>query len=203
MTLFFTDLNRDRITVRPIEKLARSAVDSNEIFIDDLEVSDDDVVGEVGEGFRYLLDGLNPERIVVAMEQVGLGRAALELATRYANERIVFDRPIGRNQAIAHPLADSWIRLEAAELMALKAAALYDEHKPCGPQANAAKYLGSEAGFDACDRAMQTHGGFAYAKDYHIERLWRESRLHKIAPISQEMVLNYVSTNVLGLPKSY
>ena len=203
MTLFFTDLDRDRITVREIEKLGRSAVDSNELFIDNLEVSDAEVVGEVGRGFYYLLDGLNPERIVVGFEQLGLGRAALELAVRYANERVVFDRPIGKNQAVAHPLADSWIRLEAAELMGLRAAELFDAHQPCGPEANAAKFLGSEAGFEACDRAMQTHGGYSYAKEYHIERFWRESRLLKIAPVSQEMVLNYVSTKVLGLPRSY
>jgi acyl-CoA dehydrogenase len=203
MTLFFTDLNRERITVREIEKLGRSCIDSNELFINDLEVGDDEVVGEVGKGFYYLLDGLNPERIVVSTEQIGLGRAALELATKYANERVVFDRPIGKNQAVAHPLADSWIRLMAAEQMAMKAAALYDANKPCGPEANAAKFLGSEAGFEACDRAMQTLGGYSYAKEYHVERFWRESRLLKVAPVSQEMVLNYISTKVLGLPKSY
>jgi alkylation response protein AidB-like acyl-CoA dehydrogenase len=203
MTLFFTDLDRQRIAVREIEKLGRSAVDSNEIFIDDLEIPDEDVVGEVGNGFRYILDGLNPERICVAMEQVGMGRAALGMATRYANERVVFDRPIGKNQAVAHPLADSWMRLYAAELVSMKAAALFDAKEPCGAEANAAKFLGSEAGFQACDRAMQTHGGYSYAKEYHIERLWRESRLLKVAPISQEMVLNYISTKVLGLPKSY
>ena len=203
MTLFFTDLDRDRITVREIEKLGRSAVDSNELFIDNLPVRDDEVVGEVGRGFYYLLDGLNPERIVVCMEMVGLGRKALEMATQYANDRVVFDRPIGKNQAVAHPLADTWIRLAAAELMGLKAAALFDARQPCGPEANAAKFLGSEAGFQACDRAMQTFGGYSYAKEYHIERLWRESRLLKIAPISQEMVLNYICTKVLGLPKSY
>jgi acyl-CoA dehydrogenase len=203
MTLFFADLDRTKITVREIEKLGRAAVDSNELFIDNLEVADSEVVGEVGKGFYHLLDGLNPERIVVAMEQLGLGRAALEMATKYANERVVFDRPIGKNQAVAHPLADSWIRLEAAELMAMKAAALFDAHQPCAKEANAAKYLGSEAGFEACDRAMQTFGGYSYAKEYHIERLWRESRLLKVAPVSQEMVLNYISTKVLGLPKSY
>jgi alkylation response protein AidB-like acyl-CoA dehydrogenase len=203
MTLFFTDLDRDRITVRQIEKLGRSAVDSNELFIDNLQVRDDELVGEVGQGFYYLLDGLNPERIVVCMEMVGLGRKALEMATQYAKERVVFDRPIGKNQAVAHPLADSWIRLAAAEMMGMKAAALFDAHQPCGPEANAAKFLGSEAGFQACDRAMQTFGGYSYAKEYHIERLWRESRLLKVAPISQEMVLNYISGKVLGLPKSY
>ncbi|NKQ55552.1 acyl-CoA/acyl-ACP dehydrogenase [Amycolatopsis sp. K13G38] len=203
MTLFFTDLDRERITVREIEKMARSAVDSNELFIDNLEVRDDEVVGEVDRGFSYLLDGLNPERIVVAMEMVGLGRAALDMAVKYANERVVFDRPIGKNQAVAHPLADSWIRLEAAEMVAMKAAGLFDARQPCGPEANAAKFLGGEAGFEACDRAMQTHGGYSFAKEYHIERFWRESRLLKIAPISQQMVLNYISTKVLGLPKSY
>jgi acyl-CoA dehydrogenase len=203
MTLFFTDLDRTRITVREIEKLARPAVDSNELFIDDLEVRDDEVVGQVGQGFRHLLDGLNSERAVVGMEGVGIGRAALDLATRYANERIVFDRPIGKNQAVAHPLADAWMRLEAAELMAMKAAALYDAKQSCGREANAAKYLGAEAGYLACDRAMQTHGGFSYAKEYHIERLWREARLLGLAPITQEMVLNFISTSVLGLPRSY
>jgi acyl-CoA dehydrogenase len=203
MTLFFTDLNRERITVREIEKLGRSCIDSNELFIDNLEVGEDEVVGEVGRGFYYLLDGLNPERIVVSTEQIGLGRAALEIAVKYANERIVFDRPIGKNQAVAHPLADSWIRLMAAEQVAMKAAALFDSNQPCGPEANAAKFLGSEAGFEACDRAMQTLGGYSYAKEYHVERFWRESRLLKVAPVSQEMVLNYISTKVLALPKSY
>lgn len=203
LTLFFTDLDRERIDVQEIEKCGRAAVDSNELFIDNLEVSDSDVVGEVDRGFYYLLDGLNPERIVVCLEQVGLGRAALRIATDYANERVVFDRPIGKNQAVAHPLADSWIRLHSAERVGLEAAALYDAQLPCGPEANAAKYLGSEAGFEACDRAMQTLGGYSYAKEYHVERLWRESRLLKIAPISQEMILNYISTKVLGLPRSY
>ncbi|MFB7558696.1 acyl-CoA dehydrogenase family protein [Streptomyces brevispora] len=203
MTLFFTDLDRERITVREIEKLGRSAVDSNELFIDNLEVRDDEVVGEVGKGFSYLLDGLNPERIVVSMEQIGLGRAALDEAVKYANSRVVFDRPIGKNQAVAHPLADSWMRLQAAEQIAMKAAQMYDAEQPCGPEANAAKFLGSEAGFQACDRAMQTLGGYSYAKEYYVERFWRESRLLKVAPISQEMVLNYVSTKILGLPKSY
>jgi alkylation response protein AidB-like acyl-CoA dehydrogenase len=203
MTLFFTKMDRTAITAKPIEKLARNAIDTNELFIENLEVGDDEVVGEVGKGFKYLLDGLNPERIVVAWEQVGLGRRALDLAVAYANTRVVFNRPIGKNQAIAHPLADSWIRLQASQMMAEQAAQLYDEQKPCGPQANAAKFLASEAAFEVCDRAMQTHGGFCYAREYHIERLWREARLLKIAPVSQEMVLNYVSEKVLGLPKSY
>jgi alkylation response protein AidB-like acyl-CoA dehydrogenase len=203
MTLFFTDMNRKAIKATPIEKLARNAIDTNELFIENLEIDDEDVVGEVGKGFKYLLDGLNPERIVVSWEQIGLGRRALDLAVNYANTRVVFDRPIGKNQAVAHPLADSWIRLEAAQMMAEHAARLFDGHQSCGPQANAAKFLATEAAFEACDRAMQVHGGFCYAKEYHIERLWREARLLKIAPVSQEMVLNYVSEKVLGLPKSY
>lgn len=203
MTLFFTDLNRDRIQVREIDKLGRAAIDTNELFIDNLEVTDAEVVGEVDKGFYYLLDGLNPERIVVGMEGIGLGRAALELATKYANERVVFDRPIGKNQAVAHPLADSWIRLESAELMCTKAAAMFDARENCGAEAAAAKFLGAESGYQACDRALQVHGGFGYAKEYHVERLWREVRLLRNAPFSQEMVLNYIGTQVLGLPRSY
>ncbi|MBY4708115.1 acyl-CoA/acyl-ACP dehydrogenase [Ralstonia insidiosa] len=203
MTLFYADLDRKHCDVRVIDKLGRAAVDSNEVFIDGLEVPEENVVGEVGKGFYYLLDGLNPERVVVAMEAIGIGRAALDLAVDYANSRIIFDRPIGKNQAVAHPLAECWMRLEAANAMALRAATLYDNHKSCGAEANTAKFLGAEAGFLACDQAMQTHGGFAYAKEYHIERLWREVRLLRLAPISQEMVCNYISNKVLGLPKSY
>lgn len=203
MTLFFTDLDRRACTVRRIEKLGRAAVDSNELFIEGLEVPDADVVGEVGRGFFHLIDSLNPERIVTAIESVGIGRSALRIATRYAGERVVFDRPIGQNQAIAHPLARASARLDAAELLALKAAWLYDGGRPCGPEANAAKYLAAEAGFEACDAALQTLGGFGYAKEYHVERLWREVRLYRIAPISQEMALNYLSQHVLGLPRSY
>ncbi|MBB1152060.1 acyl-CoA dehydrogenase family protein [Amycolatopsis dendrobii] len=203
MSLFLADLDRDAITVREIEKLGRAAIDTNELFIDDLFVPEDRLVGEVDKGFYYLLDGLNPERIVVGMEGIGLGRAALDIATEYAKNRVVFDRPIGQNQAVAHPLADSWIRLEAAEGMVMRAARLFDEGKPCGPEAAAAKYLGAEGGFEACDRAFSTLGGYAYAKEYHVERLWREVRLLRNAPFSQEMVRNYVSQQVLGLPRSY
>lgn len=203
MTLFVADLDRKHCDVKVIDKLGRAAVDSNEVFIDGLEVADEDVVGEVGKGFYYLLDGLNPERIVVAMEAIGIGRAALDMATNYANSRVIFDRPIGKNQAVAHPLAECWMRLEAADNIAMKAAELYDNHKSCGPESNTAKFLGADAGFKACDQAMQTHGGYAYAKEYHIERLWREVRLLRLAPVSQEMVCNYISTKVLGLPKSY
>jgi len=166
-------------------------------------VADEDVVGEVGRGFSHLLDSLNPERILVAGEAVGIGRAGLQRATEYARERIVFGRPIGQNQAIAHPLADAWARLEAAWTLALRAAWLFDQGLPCGAEANAAKFLAAEAGFDACDAALQTFGGFGYAKEFHIERLWREVRLYKIAPVSQQMALNYLAERVLGLPKSY
>ena len=203
MSLFFTDLDRSRITVREIEKLGRAAIDSNELFIDNLEVADDELVGEVDKGFYYLIDGLNPERIVVGLEGVGLGRAALGLATDYAKSRVVFDRPIGKNQAVAHPLADSWMRLEAAEMVSMKGAELFDKHLPCGEVAATAKFLGAEAGFEACDRAMSTMGGYAYAKEYHVERLWREVRLLRNAPFSQEMVLNYISNQVLKLPRAY
>jgi alkylation response protein AidB-like acyl-CoA dehydrogenase len=203
LTLFFADFDRTRITVREIEKLGRAAVDSNEIFIDGLEIPVEHVVGEVGRGFYHLLDSLNPERILTAIEAVGIGRAALERATQYARERVVFDRPIGQNQAVAHPLALAWAKLEAAELITLKAAWLFDRGRPCGAEANTAKLLAAEAGFEACDVAVQTHGGYGYAKEFHVERLWREIRLYKIAPVSQQMVLNYLSEHVLGLPRSY
>ena len=203
MTIFFAELDPKHVTIREIDKLGRAAIDTNELFIDNLFVADEDVVGEVDKGFYYIIDGLNPERIVVAMEGIGLGRAALEIGTEYAKNRVVFDRPIGQNQAVAHPLADSWIRLEAAERMAMHAAKLFDDKQECGHEAAAAKYLGAEAGFEACDRVFSTLGGYAYAKEYHIERLWREVRLLRNAPFSQEMVRNYVSQQVLGLPRSY
>ncbi len=203
LTLFFTPFDRAKITVREIAKLGRAAVDSNEIFIDGLEIPETDVVGEVGHGFYHLLDSLNPERIMTAIEAVGIGRAALDRAVKYAKERVVFDRPIGQNQAIAHPLAMAWAKLETAELMCLKAAWLFDNGKPCGAESNTAKLMAAEAGFEACDVAVQTHGGYGYAKEFHVERLWREVRLYKIAPVSQQMVLNYLSEHVLDLPKSY
>jgi alkylation response protein AidB-like acyl-CoA dehydrogenase len=195
--------DRAKITVQVIEKLGRAAVDSNEIYIDGLEVPLENVVGEVGQGFYHLLDSLNPERIFTGIEAVGIGRAALARAVDYAKERVVFDRPIGKNQAIAHPLAMAWAKLETAELMCLKAAWLFDHGQPCGAESNAAKLMAAEAGFEACDVALQTHGGYGYAKEFHVERLWREVRLYKIAPVSQQMALNYVSEHVLGLPKSY
>jgi acyl-CoA dehydrogenase len=203
LTLFFTNFDRSACTVRKIDKLGRAAVDSNEVFIDGLEVPDEDLVGEVGRGFYHLLDGLNPERVVNALEAVGMGQWALEYAARYACDRRVFDRPIGQNQAVAHPLARAWAELEAAELLAYKAAWLFDSGQPCGLEANAAKVLGADAGFRACDAAMQTLGGFGYSREFHVERVWREIRLFKIAPITQEMALNYLAERALGLPKSY
>lgn len=203
MTLFLADLDPAHTEIREIPKLARNAVNSNEVYIQDLPVPVDDVVGEVGRGFYHLLDGLNPERIVIAAEAVGIGRRALEVATRYAKGRIVFDRPIGQNQAIAHPLADSLSELEAADLLWQKAAWCYDSGQPAGPLANMAKLRASEAAFRACDRALQTFGGFGYAREFHVERYWRESRLARIAPISNEMIRNFLSEHVLGLPRSH
>jgi len=203
LTLFFTEFDRAKITVQEIEKLGRAAVDSNEIFIDGLEIPDENVVGEPGNGFYHILDSLNPERVFTGIEAVGIGRAALARGVEYAKQRVVFDRPIGQNQAIAHPLAMAWAKLEAAEAMCLKAAWLFDQGRPCGAESNAAKLLAADAGFEACDVALQTHGGYGYAKEFYVERLWREVRLYKIAPVSQQMVLNHLAEHVLGLPKSY
>ncbi len=203
LSLFYTDYDRDFIETREIDKMGRHAIDSNELFIDGLKVPDDDLIGEEGKGFKYLIAGLNPERILVGAEAVGIGRAALARAVEYAKQREVFGRPIGQNQAIQHPLADSWTQLEAANLMAFKAAALYDSGEPCGAEANAAKYLGAEAGYQACERAVMTHGGMGYAKEFHVERYLRESFIARIAPVSREMILNYIGEKVLGLPKSY
>jgi acyl-CoA dehydrogenase len=203
LSLFFTDLDRAAIDVKAIDKMGRKAVDSNELFIDGLEVPADDLIGEEGAGFESILHGMNPERILIAAEAVGLGRVALEKATQYAKQRVVFKRPIGRNQAIQHPLAESWMELEAAELMVFKAASLYDAGKPCGAEANAAKYLAGEAGFKACTTAVMTHGGYGYAKEYHVERYLREVMIPRIAPISPQLVLCFIAEKVLGLPKSY
>ncbi|WP_220277432.1 acyl-CoA dehydrogenase family protein [Streptomyces himalayensis] len=203
MTLFLTDLDRGRVDIRPIPKMGRNAVTSNEVFIDGLRVPVEDRVGEEGEGFRYLLDGLNPERMLIAAEALGLGRVALDRAVKYGGERVVFGRPIGMNQGIQFPLADSLARLDAAELVLRKATWLYDNGQPCGREANTAKYLCADAGFTAADRALQTHGGMGYAEEYAVARYFREARLLKIAPISQEMVLNYLGSHVLGMPRSY
>ena len=203
LSLFYTDFDRTKIDVREIEKRGRKCVDSNELFIEGLEVPVEDRIGEEGRGFEYILHGMNPERILIASEAIGLGRLALDRATRYANERIVFNRPIGQNQAIQHPLARCWMQLEAAWLMTMQAAWQYDQNLNAGAAANAAKYLAGEAGFDACQRAVMTHGGFGYAKEYHVERYLRECMVPRIAPISPELVLCYIAERVLGLPKSY
>ena len=203
LSLFYTDLDRRYADVRVIPKMGRAAVDSNEIFFDGMPVSAEDRIGEEGRAFEYLLHSLNPERILVGAEAIGIGRNALSRAADYARERIVFGRPIGQNQAIQHPLAESWMELEAAFLMCLQAADLYDRGKPCGPQANAAKYLGAEAGFTACTRAVMTHGGMGYAKEYHVERLLREVLICRLAPVSPQLILCHIAEKVLGLPKSY
>jgi acyl-CoA dehydrogenase len=203
LTLFYTDFDRRHIEVREIDKMGRHAVDSNQVFFDGLPVPEADRIGEEGKGFEYILHGMNPERILIAAELVGLGRCAVNRAAAYAKERIVFDRPIGKNQAIQHPLAANWMALAAAELMAFKAAWLYDAGKPCGAEANAAKYLAGEACFDACEQAVMTLGGYGYAREYHVERYLRESFVGRIAPVSRELILCYIAERVLGLPKSY
>jgi acyl-CoA dehydrogenase len=203
LSLFFTALDRRFVEVREIEKMGRKAVDSNQVFIDNLEVAVEDRIGEEGQGFKYIIDGFNPERILVAVEAIGLGRAALKRAAAYAKERIVFGHPIGKNQAIQHPLAECWMELEAAELVAMKAAWQYDNGISCGPAANAAKYLGAEAGFKACQTAVMTHGGYGYAREFHVERYLRESVIARIAPVTPHLILCFIAERVLGLPRSY
>ena len=203
LSLFYTDLDRRFVEVREIEKMGRKCVDSNQVFFDGLRVSAADLIGEEGRGFEYILHGMNPERILIGAEAVGLGRAALRRAAKYAGERIVFDRPIGRNQGVQHPLARCWMELEAANLMALKAASLYDAGRACGAEANAAKYLGAEACFRACEQAILTHGGMGYAKEYHVERYMREAWVPRLAPVSPHLILCFIAEKVLGLPKSY
>ncbi|MBT6313420.1 MAG: acyl-CoA/acyl-ACP dehydrogenase [Alphaproteobacteria bacterium] len=203
LTLFYTDLDRSKVEIREIEKMGRKCVDSNQVFIDGLEIPVENRIGDEGKGFCYLLDGINPERILIAAGLIGLGRRALKRATDYANDRVVFGRPIGQNQAIQHPLAQSWAELEAANLMAFRAAQLYDRKEDAGAMANAAKYLAGEATFNACNNAILTHGGMGYAKEFHVERYLREAIIHRIAPITPHMVLCYIAERVLGLPKSY
>ena len=203
LSLFYTDLDRSAVEVREIDKLGRKAVDSNQVFIDGLRIPVEDRVGEEGQGFDYILHGLNPERILIASEAVGLGRAALARGTGYANEREVFGRKIGQNQGIQHPLARSWMELEAAHLMVQKAAWLYDQDLPCGAEANSAKFLAAEACYRACENAIFTHGGMGYAKEYHVERYLREAWIPRLAPVSPQLILCFIAEKVLGLPKSY
>jgi acyl-CoA dehydrogenase len=203
LTLFYTNFDRRRVTVHEIEKMGRKAIDSNELFFEDFEIPLEDRLGEEGRGFEYILHGLNPERVLVAAEAVGLGHCAVSRAADYAKTRVVFNRPIGMNQAIQHPLARNWMELEAAWLMTLSAAWQYDQGLPCGPSANAAKYLAGEAGFHACEQAVMSHGGFGYAKEFHVERYLRESLIPRIAPVSRELIMSFIAEKVLGLPKSY
>jgi acyl-CoA dehydrogenase len=203
LSLFYTDLDRSKVAIRIIHKMGRHAVDSNEMFFDGMVIPAADRIGEEGQGFRSILHGMNPERILMGAEAVGIGRAALQRAAKYARERVVFRRPIGQNQAIAHPLAKCWMELEAANLMVMKAAALYDRKAECGAEANAAKYLAAEAAFRACETAVLTHGGMGYSKEFHVERYLREVMIPRIAPITPHMILNFIAEKVLGLPKSY
>lgn len=203
LSLFYTDLDRRHVEVREIEKMGRKAVDSNQVFIDGLRVPVEDRIGEEGRGFEYILHGMNPERVLIAAEAVGLGHLALSRAAGYAKERVVFNRPIGQNQGVQHPLAECWMELEAAWLMTMQAAWQYDRGLPCGAAANSAKYLAGEAGFKTCQTAVMTHGGFGYAKEYHVERYLREVMIPRIAPISPQLILCFIAEKVLGLPKSY
>ena len=203
ITIFYTDLDRSKIEVRRIPKMGRKAVDSNAIFIDGLFIPESDRVGDEGKGFSYILHSLNPERLLVASEAIAIGQDALRRATQYARDRVVFDRPIGQNQGIQHPLAERWMALEAAWAMVMKGAWLYDQHQPCGAEANAAKFLGARAGFDSCLQAVLTHGGFGYAKEYHVERLLREVTVTRIAPVTEQLILSFIAEKVLDLPKSY
>jgi alkylation response protein AidB-like acyl-CoA dehydrogenase len=203
ITVFYTDLDRSKVEVKRIPKHGRAAVDSNAVFIDDLFIPEEDRIGEEGRGFHYLLDSLNPERILVGIEAIGIGQDALRRAARYARERSVFGRPIGQNQAIQHPRAECWLQLEAAQLMAMTAAELYDAGEPCGAEANGAKFLGARAGHQACQQAVLTHGGMGYAKEYQVERLLREVLITRIAPVSEQMILSFIAERVLDQPKSY
>ncbi|GAN78298.1 acyl-CoA dehydrogenase family protein [Acidisphaera rubrifaciens] len=203
LSLFYTTIDRARVEAREIPKMGRKAVDSNQVFFDNFEVPVEDRIGEEGRGFEYILHGMNPERILIAAEAVGLGRVALARATQYAKERVVFERPIGQNQAIQHPLAEAWMQLEAAQLMVMNAAWRYDRGLSCGAQANASKYLAAEAGFFACQQAVMTHGGFGYAKEYHVERYLREIMIPRLTPVSPQLILCFIAERVLGLPKSY
>lgn len=203
ITIFYTDLDRSHIEVRRIAKMGRKAVDSNAIFIDRLFIPEEHRIGEEGKGFSYILDSLNPERILVGMEAIGIGTDALARAAKYAGERVVFDRPIGQNQGIQHPLAERWMALAAANLMALQAAKLYDSGRSCGAEANATKFLGARAGYESCLQSVMTHGGFGYAKEYHVERLLREVTVTRIAPVTEQLIMSFIAEKVLGLPKSY
>jgi acyl-CoA dehydrogenase len=189
------------ITIRPIRTMMNHA--TTEVFFDDVEVPAENLVGEEGQGFRHLLDGLNAERILIASECIGDGRWFIERACRYSKERVVFDRPIGKNQGVQFPIARAYANVEAAALMVKHAAALFDSHQPCGPQANMSKLLAADASWEAANVAVQTHGGFGFAEEYDVERKFRETRLYQVAPISTNLILAYIAEHVLGLTRSY
>lgn len=203
MSIFYTDLDKTKIEVKRIPKMGRAAVDSNATFIDNYFVPDEDLIGEEGKGFSYILHSLNPERILVAAEAIAIGQDALSRAASYAQDRVVFGRPIGQNQGIQHPLAENWIDLESALTMTMKAAWLYDNARHCGAEANAAKFLGARAAHRACEQAVFTHGGLGYAKEYQVERLLREVIVFRIAPVTEQLILSYIAERVLGQKKSY
>ena len=203
LSLFYTDFDRSKIEARVIHKIGRHSVDSNMLFISDLFVPEEDRIGGEGDGFKIILHGLNPERILLAAEAIGIGRAAVRRSARYARERIVFDRPIGMNQGIQHPLAKCWAQLEAANLMVMKAAQLFDQRQECGVEANAGKYLAGEFGFEACHTAMLSMGGMGLAQEYHVERYVREAAILRTVPVSPHMILNFIAEKVLELPRSY
>ncbi len=204
LSVFLVDLREHRgqgLEIRPIKAMINH--NTTEVFFDNLRVPAENLIGEEGRGFRYILDGMNAERILVATEALGDGRWFIRKATQYANDRVVFGRPIGANQGVQFPIARAWAELEAADMVCRRAAALFDAGRECGADANIAKLLASEAAWHAGEAAMQTFGGFSYAKEYEIERKWRETRLYQIAPISTNLVLAYVGQHVLGMPRSY
>ncbi len=203
LTLFYTKIDRSKVETRIIPKMGRHAVGSNMVFITDLFVPEEDRIGAEGQGFKILLQGLNPERVLLGAEAIGLGKIAIARASKYAQERIVFGRPIGQNQGIQHPLAKAWMQLAAAELMVWKAASLFDAGKECGVEANSAKFLAAEAGYEACQTAVMSMGGMGYAQEYHVERYLREVLIPRIAPVSPHQIMNFIAERVLELPKSY
>ena len=204
MSIFLVDLRQAAgkgLTVRPIRNMVNH--ETNEVFIDNLEIPAANLIGEEGKGFKYILDGLNAERILIAAECIGDGYWFIEKATQYARQRIVFDRPIGKNQGIQFPLARAYVNVEAANLMRFKAAAMFDAHKACGAEANMAKLLAADASWEAANVCLQTHGGFGFAAEYDVERKFRETRLYQVAPISTNLILSYIGEHVLGMPRSF
>jgi acyl-CoA dehydrogenase len=204
LSVFLVELQQGKakgLTVKPIDTMMNH--ETNELFLDNLEVPAENLIGEEGRGFRYVLDGMNAERILIAAECIGDGDWFIDRATRYARERVVFDRPIGQNQGIQFPLARAYVNVRAADLMRYDAAARFDRGEACGAQANMAKLLAADASWEAANAAMQTHGGYGFAAEYDIERKFRETRLYQVAPISTNLILSYIAEHVLDLPRSY